>query len=281
MNDEELHRGGEGFADAVTVSFADPERGWYGMARLGVADQGSALAVLFRGREPVGALAQGALDEPQAGDWSAVALGGLRHGVDVGFERWTLGWEGEESGFDLVLEAVSAPAAWAELGGMDGYEQLVRVTGTVRAGDERAEIDGLGQRGHSWGVADWKGLELVRTVSAWMGADRGGIVLSSLRPEKAKGHDAETVWAAVVQEGEPTPVFDPRLSTTYDGDGHQRRAGMELWLNEEGPGLVRAAGEVVAGSSMDLGALTLDLAFFKWRADGVTGVGRYDVLRKT
>jgi hypothetical protein len=281
VSDTEVRTGGAGFADAVTVSFADAERGWFGMARLGLSDAGSALAVLFQGREPVGALAQGALDAPAAPDWSAISLGGLRHGVDAGFERWTLGWEGADCGFDLLLEAASAPAGWAELGGMDGYEQLVTVRGTVRAGDTVAEIDGLGQRGRSWGVADWKGLSLVRTVSAWMGAEQGGIVLSALRPQKAKGHDAETVWAAVIERGDPIEVSDPRLSTTYDGDGHQRRAGLELWLSDEEDHYpVRAAGEVLCGSSIDLGALQLDLAFMRWHADGAEGVGRYDVLRK-
>jgi len=35
-----------------------------------------------------------------------------------------------------------------------------------------------------------------------------------------------------------------------------------------------------AGSSLDLGALRLDPAFFRWRSEGAEGVGRYDVLRK-
>ena len=41
---------GEGFADAVTLSWGDDARGIYGMARLGIAcdGQGSALAVLFQ-----------------------------------------------------------------------------------------------------------------------------------------------------------------------------------------------------------------------------------------
>jgi hypothetical protein len=285
VSDTDVLTGGDGFADAVTVSFADAERGWYGLARLGLADdQGSALAVLFEGRQVAGALAQGSLEKPST-DWSAMTLGGLRHGTDVPFERWTLGWEGEDAGFDLVLEAVSAPAhaspGLAELGGMEGYEQLITVKGTARAGDRTADIDGIGQRGRSWGAADWGSLSLTRTVSAWLGADRGGIVLSSLRPRKAKNHDDERIWAAVVQAGEPAEVFEPRLSTTYDGDGHQRRAGLELWMDDSEDGYaIRAAGEVLCGSSMDLGALTLDLAFMRWRSDGVEGIGRYDILRK-
>jgi hypothetical protein len=265
---EQVHRGGEGFADAVTVSFADTERGWFGMARLGVTNEGgSALAILFRGREVAGALAQGELAEGE---------GPLSMSVEAPFERWTVRWDGEDTGFDLTLSAACAPADRAV--GMDGYEQLVQVEGTVRSGGETSAVSGVGQRGHTWGVVDWKGLDLIRTVSAWMGD--GGIVLESARPEGAAGHDAERVWAALVEEGEPVPVVDPRLSTTYDGDGHQRRVGLELWMTEEDGYPIRAAGEAICGSSMDLGALTLDLAFFRWHAEGMEGVGRYDVLRK-
>jgi hypothetical protein len=206
--------------------------------------------------------------------------------VEAPLERWTAAWNGSDHGFSLEVEAIGAPAELApddpvaELGGMAGYEQLVRVRGTVRSGAGSVQIDGLGQRGHSWGVADWSRLELVRTVSAWLGEGDGGIVLSSMRPAGAAGHDAEAVWAAVVERGEAVPVADPRLSTTYDGDGHQRRAGLELWLTDEDGYPVRAAGEVLCGSSLDLGALRLDMAFMRWHAEGAAGVGRYDVLRK-
>jgi hypothetical protein len=279
---------GDGFADAVTLSWADDARGLYGMARLGIAGdgQGSALAVLFQGREPVAALAQGGVELPDGADWPSLSLAGLMMTVEAPLEHWTCTWDGTDHGFDLTVEAVGAPAEVAasdpvaRLGGMEGYEQLVRVRGTVRVGSERLEVDGLGQRGHQWGVADWSRLELVRTVGAWLGAERGGILLSSLRPSGASGHDEEAVWSALVERGEAVPVLDPRLSTTYDGDGHQRRAGLELWLSEEEGYPVRAAGEVVCGSSFDLGALRLDMAFMRWHAEGATGIGRYDVLRK-
>jgi hypothetical protein len=35
----------------------------------------------------------------------------------------------------------------------------------------------------------------------------------------------------------------------------------------------------VCGTSLDLGRLRLDCAFFRWRMDGRTGFGRYDILR--
>jgi hypothetical protein len=227
------------------VSFADVERGWYGVALLG--DE-TALAVLFHGREIAGVMTEASLS--------------------VSEER--AAWDGPDAGFEVTLEPASAPIEHA-----GGTDQLVHVRGTVRAGAVTEEVDCVGQR--STRDRDLSGVDLVRAVSAWLGD--GGVVLEALRPQGADSHDAETVWAALVEQGEPVAVTDPRLSTTYDGDGHQRRAGMELWLGEDGYPL-RAAGEVICGSSLDLGEVQLDLAFFRWRAEGTEGVGRYDILRR-
>jgi hypothetical protein len=92
-------------------------------------------------------------------------------------------------------------------------------------------------------------------------------------------HAGEAVWAAVLDEAGAARVAEPRLSTTYDAGGRQRRAGLELWLDGDEPA-VRGSGEVLCGSTLDLGALRLDCAFFRWRIDGEAGVGRYDVLRR-
>ena len=137
----------------------------------------------------------------------------------------------------------------------------------------------LGQRGHQWGTPDWGRIELARTLSAWMGAERA-VTLTAVRPAKAKHHDEEAVAGFLVDRGEPRAIFDPRLSTTYDGELRQRRAGLELWMSEEGGYARRAAGEVVCGTTVDLGDLRLDSAFFAWRMEGRTGTGRYDVMRR-
>ena len=85
--------------------------------------------------------------------------------------------------------------------------------------------------------------------------------------------------AVLVSGGVPARVPEAYLSTTSDAEGRQRRAGIELWTDpERWP--QRAAGEVLCGSSLDLGRLRYDCAFFGWRMEGRSGVGRYDVLRR-
>jgi hypothetical protein len=280
VEDERAQSGdGEGFADAVTFSFGDTERGLFGIARVGAAGgDGSALTVVLRDREPVGALADGGL-ELRGQDWEDRAAGPLRTRVLAPLERWSVASDADACSFELEFTAMSAPAE-VEGAGLRGYVQLCRVSGELRAGGDTLRVNGLGERRHEWGVADWRDLELVRTVSIWLGDEHGGLTLSSLRPAGAQGHDEERVAAAMIEGGDPVPIGDPRLTTTYDGDGHQRRAGLELWMSDEDHYPRRLAGEVICGSSLDLGQLRLDLAFMRWHGEGAEGFGRYDVLRR-
>lgn len=273
---------GAGFSDAVTISFGDPRAGVFGLARVGLADgAGSGLALLFHGSETVAARAEGgaAVDRPA---WEAVDAGGVTTSVEEPLRRWTVRFDaGDEAGFALELTALGEPAELAG-GGMTGYEQLCRVRGTARTPAGELAIDCLGQRGHQWGTPDWDRMALARTLGAWLGDDLA-LMLSAIRPAKARDHEQEEVAAVVLQGAPPVAVTvaEPRLSTTYDGEGRQRRAGWELWPEDEEGFARRGAGEVLCGTSLDLGRLRMDCAFFRFRMEGREGVGRYDVLRRT
>ena len=308
--------------ESVTFAFGDASAQLYGLARLGLgrsaegAREGSALAVLFAGREPVTALAHGAVAVDEDTGWDALSLAGLRATVEAPLERWAVALAADDGhGFALEFSALGDPAALApdapagRLGGMAGYDQPCRVRGTVRAAGREHAIDGLGQRGHAWGDPDWRRIELARTVTAW--TEDGSATLTAIRPAGAHHHAEEATWAAMWEpEAKPTTrqpmerppgeagsppgeaggrqarqcvlaIQDGRLSTTYDADGHTRRAGLELWpAGDTGEEWARrAAGEVLCGSSLELGSLRLDCAFFRWRLEGRPGVGRYDILR--
>jgi hypothetical protein len=258
-HEEPQARGGDE-SDAVAVAFGDPATGLYGLARTSVSpgDAGG-MGILFAGGAPV-----------------AVRSEGVRIEVVEPLARWTASFDGV---FELELEAL-APPADAAVGETSGYEQLCSVRGTVTVDGAQRTVDCLGQRGHTWGRADWSKLVLARTVSAWLD-DRTAITLGAVRSKSAKHHADEEVRAHVVLDGTPRPVVDPRLSTTYDADGRQIHAGLELWVtDDEGEYPHRAAGEVVCGTTIDLGSLRLDCAFFEWHMEGRTGVGRYDVVRR-
>lgn len=275
--------GGGGFSDAVTIAFGDPTQRVYGMARLGLSGDGaSGLAILFDGPDPVAARAEGG--EPTGMTWGDMTAGGVRHRVVDPLREWTASFDdGQGSGFDLRIVATSEPAEQdadapaTQAGGMRGYDQLCAFTGTVRiAGAERA-VHGLGQRSRGWGTPDWSTIDAARTISAWLG-DGAGVLLTGVSPDGA-APDIEAISAFVVADGVPRPVEDPLVSTAFDGEGRQRRVGLELWMEgDRGPH--RAAGDLICGSSLDLGRLRYDCAFFSWRMEGRTGIGRYDVLRR-
>jgi hypothetical protein len=286
---------GAGVSDSLTVSFGDAAAGVYGVARLGVADgAASGLVILFAGGAPVAVAAEGAaaLDGHPAA-WDDVRAAGLSmHEVEPG-RAWHVRFAGEDASLDLGLEASGAVAELdadskvARLGGMAAFEQPVRVHGDVTAAGTSWQLDGRGQRGRSWGTPDWKRIALARTVSAWFDGDRS-VSLTAIRPSKGSDHESEAIAATLLDAagddgngGGPvaTEIADARLSTTYDGEGRQRSAGLELWVTEDGfPH--RAAGEVVCGTSLDLGRLHLDCAFLHWRMGGREGFGRYDILRR-
>jgi hypothetical protein len=263
-----------GDTDAVTYSWADPGAGLYGLARV-AAGQGadgtssaSALAVAFSGRETLGAIAASGAEPPPE----------LVARTEAPLERWRLRGSGELS-FSLVFEALAPPVAYTKAvvkaGGMEGYEQLCRVSGTLG----EASLEGLGQRGHAWGNPDWEKIFLTRAVGAWL-PDGTGVALSAVRGVKSINHADEALWGAAFGGEGAHPVEEVRLSTTYDEQERQIRAGLELYLTKDHDHPLRGVGEVVTGSTLELGALRLDVAFFRWHVEGQTGVGRYDIIRR-
>jgi hypothetical protein len=272
-------------SDSVTFAFGDPAAQLYGLARLGLSHapegalRGSALAVLFAGKAPVAALAEGGLPVGADASWAALSLAGLRGTVNVPLDRWTVALDGEDGqGFALEFSALGVPAQSPSLGGMAGYEQPCRVRGTVRAAGREVVVDALGARGRAWGDPDWERIELTRSVAAW--TDGAAAALTAIRPAGAEHHADEATWAAVWEPEGLLEIDDGRLSTTYDADGHTRRAGLELWPAGDESWARRGAGEVLCGSSLDLGSLQLDCAFFRWHLEGRAGVGRYDIVRR-
>jgi predicted secreted hydrolase len=203
--------------------------------------------------------------------------------VEEPLARWRV--RADEPALELEFEALTPPAelpgrhAAAKAGGLEGYEQLCRVRGTARVDGRDRPVRGLGQREHAWGNPDWERIALTRSVGAWLG-DGTGVVLAAVRPEGVAVHAGEAIWAAALDGSRARAVDDARLSTTMDAAGRQIRAGLELWLEKSDDYPFRGTGEVVAGSTLELGALRLDVAFFRWHIEGHTGSGRYDVIRR-
>jgi hypothetical protein len=241
---------------AGTFAFGDVGSGRFGIAHLAYAGHG--FAAVFGGGEPAG----------QTTDGSQVEIAEVQPA-----RQWRVTLAGDGGAFDLEFVALSDTVAFA-----DGEDQLCRVTGTVTAGGATEPIDCLGQRAGAGADPPAEG-SLLRWLGTWF-ADDEAIFVRARRPAGGDP-EAETVEAYLF-EGEPplaARVADPRLSTQYDADGGQVRAGLELWVNEDDDYPQRAAGNVVCATRFTFGEVRLDLAFMHWRMHGREGVGVYDLLR--
>jgi hypothetical protein len=178
-------------------------------------------------------------------------------------------WRLDGDGLELVLSPVAA----------DG---LVRASGTLTLdGDERS-VDAPGWRETVDEAPPADKLESVRLLAAWFGDDEA-LSLLAFRPRKARGQEGDTVTAALVEAGSLRTVSDPRLSTTYTGEGVPSRAGVELWVSEptEDPETVNEHPHRVAGgaagprASWTDGGLELEAQPFRWHSHGEDGGGVY------
>lgn len=68
------------------------------------------------------------------------------------------------------------------------------------------------------------------------------------------------------------------LSTQYDSEGRQTRAGVELWSEDPEAGPMRAAGTLL-GEVAEPGAGGVSAAILRSSADGATGLGGYLIWR--
>jgi hypothetical protein len=122
----------------------------------------------------------------------------------------------------------------------------------------------------------WDDLDAVRALAIVVD-DRSGVLALSRRPRGAMGHGEERITGWLIADGEARAIEDTRISTIYDGDGRQRKAGLELWMpGEDFPR--RASGTARAGASLSLEGLRVHAAVFAWEMEGREGVGSYDVI---
>ena len=81
------------------------------------------------------------------------------------------------------------------------------------------------------------GASSARLVAAWFD-DGSSVGVLARRPKGANGQDKDEIEVALAGAAAEAgiKVFDPRLSTTYNGAGDPRRFGLELWLGEDEDG---------------------------------------------
>jgi hypothetical protein len=194
-------------------------------------------------------------------------------------DQWGLHGEGLELTISAAGEDVSVDGSAPKL---EGFDQLARAKGSFLLDGAEHAVDSLAWRAALRGLPEPDGLASQRLLAAWF-EPAGGLAALALRPRKARGQEGDLVSAALFESGRPLPVSDPRLSTTYTGDGVPARAGVELWVSEAGEGEQeagehphRAAGEALGPRVVwSDGELELAAQPFRWHAHGQDGAGVY------
>lgn len=110
-------------------------------------------------------------------------------------------------------------------------------------------------------------------------ADGGLLALSAVRPRDADGHGDERIATVLCSaDGAPVEVSETLLSTEYGADGVQRRATLELWLDDEDGQPLRGAGSLISAAEVSHPGLRGQIAFFRWSLQGREGLGHYEVV---
>jgi hypothetical protein len=121
--------------------------------------------------------------------------------------------------------------------------------------------------------------QIVRRSIGIVFADGGLLTLSALRPAGATEHGEEELAAVLCgPDGAPVEVAEALLSTEYGDDGVQRRASLELWVDDDGQPL-RGAGTLISAPPLRRRGLRSEIAFFRWSVEGREGLGHYEIVR--
>jgi hypothetical protein len=188
-------------------------------------------------------------------------------------------WRVTVEGVDLTVEPATAEReSFPHRDGgepVSGVQELCRVRGSVSVGGAERTVDCPGTRSVIDGV-DPAALDSLRAVTGWFAPDEA-FTLLALRPPRSRGQEDDLVAATLFDPEGWVPVTDPRLSTTYDGEGRPGRVNLELWVSEgENEFPRRAAGEAAApGARVTAAELELRAIPLRCHSRGREGGGVY------
>jgi hypothetical protein len=187
-------------------------------------------------------------------------------------------WRLAGAGFDLSVEPQDgAPsiAPGSDGGPLHGAQELCRVRGTVSLNGADRELDCIATRSVLDDV-DESALGSLRAVGGWFATDEA-FALLALRSARNHDQESDAVQATLFDPDGQIPVHDPRLSTTYDGDGSPARMNLELWIGEgENEFPRRTAGEASeTGAAVTVDGMEVRAVPLRCHSRGRDGAGVY------
>lgn len=293
VHDERTHPAGEDpkWAESFYFNFYDSASGIGGLSRIGIRPHEGAVDggwLLFLGGRRVAIQQLAAeLTTDRDGD-GALAVGPTRLRCDEPMATWRLTSNGQalvvdiadtqamsaaDLEIDLSFTATMAPEPIGEtlgraFGGIGHYDQVGAYRGSVRVGDERCSIDGLGLRDHTWGVRDWQAPEQWTFFSVVFEPD---VALCASRIVLADGDLRGGWWA----QGDGAAALNKvEVDTTWAADGIvPERVALQL-VDERGETL-DMTGEILCPVPipMEGGATRIVESLTRFRLGGRVGYG--------
>ena len=116
----------------------------------------------------------------------------------------------------------------------------------------------------------------IRGFSGWVSAEEA-VTLLALRAGSEAHQEHDLVAATVFEPDRWMSSHDPRLSTTYDGDGNPTRATLELWISDGEREFPRRAAGEAAGPAVAIAGddVTLRVLPLRCHSRGSDGAGVY------
>lgn len=280
---ERIQPAGEGDAwnDSLYFNFFSKDDELAGFTRIGVlpnTGRANAGLVAVKDGAPFAGMVAADTKIPE-GDWDDIEVEGLRYRVTDPLKRCRVDLDSPTGKASLEFEAIAEPFDYADCPvklppevASGHYEQHCRVTGWVEGFDGRHEITGFGQRDHSWGLRDWKGVHSWRWLQAIFGEDFAFNVFS------VTTHAGKAVASGYVYEdGESRALSQASIETEYDDDGTGQRS-VTVKLQDTSGQKREITGERFGLLPIPMEGARVNEGLFKWEAGGRTGYGVYEYL---
>jgi hypothetical protein len=177
------------------------------------------------------------------------------------------------TGGDERIEAELTPHHEGAPANGDGNESSP-CSATVRVTGQRRVIECQGYLTR-WAADPLHGAGLLRYLA--MPAADGRVLVVLARAKEGEGFAEEHSSALLLSaEGDTSPYPHAFLSTQYDSEGRQTRAGLELWSSDEEAPPIRAAGTLLGEVAVGDG---VSAAILRTSAEGAVGLGGYLIWR--
>lgn len=285
----EAEAGDPWWQESVVLTFWDEQAGLGALFRVG-HEVGQGTTTLWLGAVTDGGdryrcfrAALPLTDDDRAGDGVRTAAGGVTALLDDGQLRWRVNQPEFECDLAVTdfypmtnLWHLGAATSLATEFAPEHWEASGRVTGTVRLGDRRYDIDGLHHRDHSWGTRKWDTIRTHRWVAGTTGPGLSFMGLSWL------ARDGSLVTEGYVnRDGQTDKARNLDIVAYVDIDGVSCRGGRLRMELEDGTEVAFEAEAVDGILNQHRNVACVDTLSRVRLADGRTGFCDFETTQNS